>query len=125
MCLTNIRFDDRLDGYVMAEDVDLSYRISRRYKLYITPNARYVHKHFSLSKNEIVERERRRIYFTQYFFKKNLSQKAVNWVFRYWALFGLFLFYFYIAITNRQRDFIKGFLLGIKKAMKDDLMFPN
>lgn len=118
-------FDGSHEGYVMAEDVDLSYRVSRAYKLYITPYAKYVHHDSPISQKEVNERERRRIYFTQYFFKKNLSQKSINWIFRYWSLFGLFIFYLYSSIRNGRRELLSAFLSGMKAAKNKNLIFPH
>jgi GT2 family glycosyltransferase len=37
------RFDDRFDGYVIGEDLELSYRLRQHHRLVVTPHARLVH----------------------------------------------------------------------------------
>jgi GT2 family glycosyltransferase len=37
------RFDDRFDGYVIGEDLELSHRLRQRHRLVVTPHARLVH----------------------------------------------------------------------------------
>lgn len=108
------RFDDSLDGYVMAEDLDLSYRVSREYALYSTPDAVFSHRRSTVSRNNSREAERRRIYFTQYFFKKNMAGSPLNVLCRYWALGGLALTYLVHWLRRGDPDLIIGWLEGVK-----------
>jgi len=39
------RFDERLHGYALGEDLDFSYRVSRSWRLVMTPVARLDHRH--------------------------------------------------------------------------------
>src|SRR5262249_4464861 len=43
--LDALSFDERLDGYALGEDLQFSYRVSRRWKLVLTPEARLNHRH--------------------------------------------------------------------------------
>lgn len=81
------RFDEWYSGYARYEDVDFSYRVGRKYKMYIVADAQVQHLNklesinFSsaLGKMEVVNR--------LYFVKKNQLCTPLC----YWALLGLFL----------------------------------
>jgi GT2 family glycosyltransferase len=119
------RFDEACDGYVLAEDVDLSYRVSRQHALYTTPHATFTHHRSPVSRVKRQEIERRRVLFTQRFFNKNLSNNPMNWLFRYWALFGLFIKYLYRTFRAGEHDLVLGFLAGIRDAKTGGLLFPR
>lgn len=115
-------FDVELEGYVMAEDIDLSYRVSREHKLMIVPDAVYRHKKSSVSRNSVREHEKRRVLFTQYFFQKNLGHAGWRQFVRYWALFGMALRYFYIGIRDRDLQQFHGLCDGVRLASKNKLL---
>jgi glycosyltransferase involved in cell wall biosynthesis len=119
------RFDDELDGYVMAEDIDLSYRVSREFKLCVTPDAHFNHHRSKISRASVREREMRRVYFTQYFFKKNQGSSLLSFVARCWALIGLGLLYAQRSATRRNLELIAGFLDGIALCRQRQLLGPG
>jgi hypothetical protein len=57
-------FDRDLTGYVMSEDLDLAYRVSRRHQLLAVPTATYNHRKSPVSRNSVRESEMRRVLFT-------------------------------------------------------------
>jgi glycosyltransferase involved in cell wall biosynthesis len=114
-------FDVDLAGYVMAEDIDLSYRISRHYRLLVVPDAMFRHSYSPVSRNSTREHEKRRVLFTQYFFQKNKGQVGWHHLARYWALFGMALRYFYFGIRDRDMQRFKGFFDGIRLASRNHL----
>lgn len=118
-------FDKDLTGYVMAEDLDLALRVSREYRLVTTPDARYRHGKSEVSRNDRHETEKRRILFTQYFFRKNMSGCVLCWLARYWALAGMFLRYAYVALRDRDRQWFTGFCAGIRAAARNRLLLPG
>lgn len=81
-------FDEWFSGYALYEDVDFSFRVGKKYKLYVVAQAEIVHKFefekvgksFLLGKIQVVNR--------LYFVKKN---HELSRAFCYWACIGLFL----------------------------------
>ena len=114
-------FDIDLTGYVMAEDIDLSYRVSRKYRLLAVPGAVFRHSKSPVSRNSAREHEKRRILFTQYFFQKNKGQVGWHHLARYWALFGMALRYLYYGVRDRDMQRIEGFFDGIRSVSRNRL----
>lgn len=81
-------FDEWFSGYALYEDVDFSFRVGKKHRLYVVPQAEIIHefehekaqKSFLLGKIQVVNR--------LYFVSKNQElSKALC----YWACTGLFL----------------------------------
>lgn len=119
------RFDMHLTGYVMAEDLDLSYRVSRDHRLRMLPDARYHHSKSDVSRNDRAETEKRRLLFTQYFFRKNLAHRPGCWLARYWALLGLGMRYAVGAARSGDRQRLSGFVAGLRAASRNHLLWPG
>jgi GT2 family glycosyltransferase len=115
-------FDTDLTGYVMAEDNDLSYRVSRQYRLLATPDAIFRHSKSSVSRNTIREAEKRRLLFTQYFFQKNRGHLRWSHLARYWSLLGLAVRHLYQGIRNRDMQLFYGFCDGLRAAGSNKLL---
>jgi hypothetical protein len=118
-------FDRDLTGYVMSEDLDLAYRVSRRHQLLAVPTATYNHRKSPVSRNSVRESEMRRVLFTQYFFRKNLGGSLRCWLARYWALLGMTIRYSYIALRSGDTEKIKGLVDGIKAAFRNRILWPG
>jgi GT2 family glycosyltransferase len=114
-------FDAELTGYVMAEDVDLSFRVSRSFRLVATPRATYTHSRSPVSRNSLRESEKRRVLFTQYFFQKNLGGAHWRHLVRLWALFGLALRYAYLDVRSGESGRLIGLVDGIRAAQRNHL----
>lgn len=118
-------FDTHLTGYVMAEDLDLSFRVSRVHRLRMLPDALYRHSKSDVSRNDRAETERRRLLFTQYFFRKNMAGNPLAWVARYWALLGLGIRYAYVSLRSGDRQWLRGYLAGVRAAARNHLLWPG
>jgi GT2 family glycosyltransferase len=116
-------FDVDLTGYVMAEDIDLSYRVARESRLLMTPAAVYSHSKSPVARNSIRERERRRLLFTQYFFQKNQADVAWRHLARYWALTGLAFRYLYLGIKTRNMQRFSGLCDGLRCISRNRLFW--
>ena len=76
-------FDERFEGNGWGDDRDFSYRVSRRYRLVATPDARLVHKEVPAGRIGALEFGRLEIRHFLLFFEKG-SPKAtpvVVWIF--------------------------------------------
>lgn len=86
-----LRFDEHLLGYTIAEDTDFTYRVNKKYSrsLVITPFAKFKHRG---SRKERLN-PKRMAYVNQvdhfYFFFKNMQDKKFRFI---WSLIGLSIF---------------------------------
>ena len=118
-------FDRDLTGYVMAEDLDLSYRISRKFRLLTTPEAVYRHSKSKVSRNSPREMEKRRLLFTQYFFRKNQGVSLWRHFARYWSILGLLLRTLYVGVSSGNLQRFLGVCDGLRAAAKNKLLGPR
>lgn len=106
-------FDEWFSGYARYEDVDFSYRVGKKYKLFVVADAKVRHLNtledvtfsFTLGRMEVINR----LYFTG-------KHKDLSVILCYWALFGLFtnnmvkgILFMNRRYINRARGNLKGF----------------
>lgn len=102
--LDRFRYDNKLEGWSFLEDFDLSYRVykSKCGSLYITPEAKLIHKehiHASSSKkNECYKK----IVNRAYMFFKLIEQSPRNHVIFWWSIFSFVLTTLIGAIFGRR-----------------------
>lgn len=108
--LDKFKFDENLQGYCYMEDCDISYRVSREYKMIYTPYAKLVHNVSSTSRNSDYSKMKMAIQNHYYIFNKNFPQKFYN-RFAFWtSVFGLF----FICFLGIRKEGIKGLTEGLK-----------
>ncbi|MBM3233181.1 glycosyltransferase family 2 protein [Candidatus Pacearchaeota archaeon] len=116
-------FDDKLLGYTVAEDIDFSYRLYKKYpgSLFITPYAKLVHR---VSKTERAPTPKIS-YINQvdhfYFQAKNMNSLRQKSVF-IWSLFGIILLRAAkMALTRKKEDLLKFryFVLSLKYCIRE------
>ncbi|MDQ7032927.1 MAG: glycosyltransferase [Desulfonauticus sp.] len=104
-------------GYAQGEDREFSYRVSRKYKLLLNPQAKLYH--FSSPKTNFNKKIRGRAYvfFYYLFFKDHLSDKWYRKILFWYALSG-FVFIRTIAMLfffkKREIDRMKGIINALK-----------
>jgi GT2 family glycosyltransferase len=84
-----LEFDERLTGYAYMEDVDFSYRVSRKYRNVYTPFARC--RHIQSQKERLNKAERKKMLLTNhtYLFRKNMPQTLAHRVAFWLSVIGL------------------------------------
>ncbi|MBU0604872.1 MAG: glycosyltransferase [Candidatus Omnitrophica bacterium] len=112
-------FDEWFSGYSRYEDVDFSYRVSKKYKMYVVSGAKVLHLNkledpdfsFTLGKMEFVNR--------LYFVRKN---PELSLPLCYWALFGILMNNIVRGFMgmdkrylNRAKGALAGFVSGLLK----------
>ena len=75
-CFDNELWDSFLPGYTASEDVEVSYRISKKWSFVQTPFARLHHKYSPVSRNTFDDRTARLLYARYYFFRKHMPKDA-------------------------------------------------
>lgn len=89
--LNKFNFDENLKGYCFMEDCDVSYRVSRHYKIVYTPYAKLIHNVSKASRDSDRQRMKMLIENHHYLFNKNFPRSYFN-KFAFWtSVFGLFL----------------------------------
>jgi glycosyltransferase involved in cell wall biosynthesis len=88
------RYDEKLCKYSLWEDVDLSFRINKKYpnSLHITPFARAVHKASPIGRRSNSLLTYILVGYHVYFFYKNIKKNIVNRLAFVWSLIGTFIF---------------------------------
>jgi len=103
-------FDEFFTGYSFREDVELSYRISRKTKIAMLPEARFQHN-VSLSNRTELEFLKRMQFRNYYFvFNKHKNHSVLSMILFIYSIFGTLLI-----------DFIE-WLLGFKKLKWDTFL---
>jgi len=82
-------FDESLKGYSMCEDIDLSYRICKKYahSLYLSPFAKIIHKQSPAARSSARKFMIVLMSYPTYFFYKNVRQNLKNNIIFYWGFF--------------------------------------
>jgi len=107
-------FDERLTGYSYMEDIDLSFRISRRYPLYYQPRAKLEHHPSTYRTYDQRKLRRMMIQNHKYLFKKNQPQDLPHLLCHWISILGVFLYNGFL-----QRDFMAA--MGIIEGLREPL----
>ncbi|HEY7875340.1 MAG TPA: glycosyltransferase [Actinomycetota bacterium] len=106
------RFDEALSGYAYKEDIDFSYRVSRRYTLVQTPHARCDHLKSESARMSSHQLQRMNLANQFYLHRKLMPQTTRNKAALWWALFGLFLLNVGKAVQTGDRGLVTGLVAG-------------
>ena len=109
------RFDEALSGYGHKEDVDLTYRVSRRYVLLQTPKAKC--HHFQTVTSRLPSHQLMRMNLANQFYlhRKNMPQDARHRVALWWGLLGLFLLNVGRGLFKRDPGLVTGMIVGARE----------
>ncbi len=112
--LTDIKFNQKFKKYWWGDDFEISYRISKNYKLIQIPDAIAFHE----SSAPINEGMRKIWMMTvinrKYIFDKYLSKNKINYIFYYWSIIGDIL----IVISQSLKGKTLNPLVGLYKGFK-------
>jgi GT2 family glycosyltransferase len=104
-------FDEALAGYSYMEDVDLSFRVGREYRLYYQPRARLSHYPTTYKTYDSRALRKMMIQHHRYLFKKNLHHDLIHTMSHWLSILGVFLYNILV-----ERDVRAG--LGIIDALR-------
>ena len=107
------RFDTTFKGYVLGEDVDLTWRISREYPIYHIPGASFQHLEYEKAPDSRYTSTKRWFAFHKYFFYKNFGSSAKRRLFRIWADTGYVLINLTKSVFKTDFELIKGTIAGL------------
>jgi len=109
-------FDEKLEklsGYCYREDVDFSYRVSRKYTLMFTPFAKLEHRQSKKSRINSMLTKRQHIFNHYYLFKRNMPKHLTNLIAFCLSILGLLL----LSIARKNARRTAGILRGILDIM--------
>ena len=107
------RFDETLSGYAFKEDVDFTYRVSRKWVLLQTPAA--VCAHFLTSSSRLPSHQLMRMNLGNQFYlhRKNMPQDARHRAALWWSLIGLFVLNIGRAAFKNDWGLVTGMIVGM------------
>lgn len=108
--LKDYMFCENLGPYAYMEDFDLSYTVSRKFKLFFNPKAHLIHNNSpSARENEVVNRARYMRNYFYLFFKNFFPYAPYKILFFLWAIIGLYV----QALWHFKFDWVHGYTKGI------------
>jgi len=110
--LGRFRFDERIDVTGGNEDIDFSYRVSKKHRLIQTPFARVLHNQSGNGRYDLSVQCERAIYWHYYFFRKNMPKTWTNIVAYTWSNLGNLIGAVKRAITARTIEPLVGVIRG-------------
>ena len=110
---TDNRFDETLEGYALKEDIDLSYRVSRHYKLFVTPDARFHHLKAPGSRISVRQKSRMHVINNFRIHRRNLNQGRASGIAFAWALLGRVLYECGKTVARMNPGYILGTVEGL------------
>ena len=106
------RFDEALAGYGYKEDIDFSYRVSRRYVFLQTPAARCDHLKSGASRLNSHQLQRMNLANQFYLHRKLMPQTAFHKAALWWAWLGLFVLNLGKAAQTQDPGLVTGMVAG-------------
>ncbi|KGN70209.1 glycosyltransferase family 2 protein [Porphyromonas sp. COT-239 OH1446] len=108
------QFDETLIRYCLGEDMDFSYRVSRKYPLAFATDAKVLHNHSSIGRYDPVESFACKVAGYSYFYQKNTSRDFVSRVSYALVLLGVLVDAIGFALAKGSFASIVGFLRGLR-----------
>jgi glycosyltransferase involved in cell wall biosynthesis len=116
--LEEFEFDEAMPGYAQKEDMDLAYRVSRKYIIARTPDA--MGKHYKAGAQRLSKHQLLRVIMSNQFYlhRKNMPQTPRHTAALWWAQVGVLTLNTMKAIKNRDPDYVTGWLVGAWEQMR-------
>jgi glycosyltransferase involved in cell wall biosynthesis len=102
----------------VAEDLDLSHRVSKRYKLKATPLAKLEHEFSELGRADLKKYCFWNTYGRYLFFDKNMGRNFLNWVSFVWAMLGLLIGNTIFLLIRPGKDRLNSLVGTVKGEVK-------
>ncbi len=116
--LREFPLDEALAGYALKEDIDLSYRVSRRYRVLVDPAARFLHLKTPTARIAVREKSAMHVVNNFWFFSKHLRGPLVHDLAFAWAMAGRLLAEAARSLVKRDPAFALGTLDGLREVYR-------
>jgi glucosyl-dolichyl phosphate glucuronosyltransferase len=107
--LDSLTFDERLAGYALGEDLQFSYRVSRRWKLVVVPEARLDHRHTGGGRPAGDQYQEMAVFNRYLFFHEHLARGVLDWLAYAWSSIGAMLLVLRDPRARGARGAISGY----------------
>jgi GT2 family glycosyltransferase len=111
-------FDESLEGYALKEDIDFSYRVSRRYKLVVSPHARFRHLRAPAARLGVRAKSRMHVVNNYRVFRKNLDGTRAQKLAFLWAMLGRSLYELARTVVRCEPGYIQGYIEGLREILR-------
>lgn len=120
--LKNDKFDEWFTGYSFREDVEFSYRMSKKTILKMIPEAKLYHNYSKSNRMDIQDQKMMEIKNCYYIYNKYMKKTMISDFLFLYSLLGLFTLYLqeYICNFNNEEKYkqLKGFAKGMIEFLK-------
>ena len=106
-------FDLQFTSFWLGDDFELSYRISRNFRLYQIPDATMSHTPSSPTTEGLEKIWKMDVYNRWYIFKKYFNHNWINYLAYSWSFIGVMLVLFAQSIKSNSLKPIRGFYSGV------------
>ncbi len=114
------RFDEDFINYALGEDFDFSFRVSREFKLVITPGSRLVHVMSDSGRHDHAKIVESSLYFLYHFFRKNLESNLYNYFCFFWLNIGFFFSASAMMLLRLDFSEARGIIRAYKKIINKE-----
>jgi glucosyl-dolichyl phosphate glucuronosyltransferase len=98
--LSEFSFDENFE---YGDELNFSSRVAKRYRLIVTPNAKYLH-HMSMTNRNLRQRQKMNTFAHYYLFRRLLKNSYLDWLHFGWSHIGFVLAYIGILIVRPSRQ---------------------
>ena len=114
-------FDERLTGYALGEDLQFSYRVSREWRLVVTPDARLEHRHAAGGRPAGDEFRAMAVFNKYLFVRECVARGPLDWLAYAWAGLGDALLRLRAPRTRGLRGLVRGYRLVWRHLISGEL----
>lgn len=107
-------FDEALIKYCLGEDMDFSYRVSKKYKLAFATDALAFHNHSVIGRYDAAESFACKIAGYTYFFDKNMTNDIFDKIAYWQVIIGVIVDAVFYTVSKREMSALKGLRKGFK-----------
>jgi GT2 family glycosyltransferase len=126
-----LRFDERLTGYSLGEDLHFSYAVSRRWRLVLTPHARLEHREAAVGRPVAKDKMEMAVLNHHRFFREQVAANPLDWLCYFWSLLGGLIWTLRHPGEGRLAGVLLGYsvvlatILGLRTADGDGATSPS
>src|SRR5262249_14365311 len=116
-----LSFDERLSGYALGEDLQFSYRVSRRWRLVLTPDARLEHRHAGGGRPPRDDHQSMAVFNRYLFFREHVARSPADWLAYVWSSVGGMLLILRDPSARGARGALSGYRAVLRHVHRHEL----
>jgi GT2 family glycosyltransferase len=115
-----LAFDERLNGYALGEDLQFSYRVSRRWRLLLTPDARLEHRQGSDGRPRADDYTAMAVFNRFLFVREVRARGPLDWLAYAWSALGEVLLVLRAPRRRGFRGLVRGYGAVLRHLLAGD-----